>query len=108
MMMRFFFHLLALVALLIAPLAVPTAAMAAQPSAGECTELAIDVAGHDMPAGDHGQGQACCIAVPPAIDPPQAALNSVLSIQHLAFVAMIEPFRLGAGPKAEDPPPRTA
>lgn len=106
--MRFFLHLLALVALLVAPLAAPAGAMAAQPSGSECTDTTMAMAGHEMPAGDHGQGQACCIAVPPAIDPPLAALDASIAIEHLAFIALTAPFRLGAGPKAEDPPPRTA
>lgn len=106
--MRLFLHLLALVALMVAPLAVPAAAMAAQPTTAECTDNAMEMAGHDMPAGDHGQGEACCMAVPPAIDPPLVAIDASAAIEHLAFVAAIEPFRLGAGPKTEDPPPRFA
>lgn len=110
--MRFFFHLLTLLALMVAPLAAPAAAMpmtgTATPTAAECTDIAMDMAGHEMPAGHHGQGKACCIAIPPAIDPPLAALDPSTAIEHLAFVAAIAPFRLGAGPKAEDPPPRIA
>ncbi len=106
--MRLFLHLLAVVALLVAPLAAPAAAMAAKPSAAECKDMAMEMSGHDMPAGDHGQGKACCIAVPPAIDPPLTALDAVAAIEHLAFVAGIAPFHLGAGPNAEDPPPRPA
>lgn len=106
--MRLFVHLLALIALLIAPLAAPAAAMASSPTTAECTDMAMDQPGHEMPAGDHGQGKACCIAVPPAIDPPLTALDPAIAVEHLGFVSAIEPFHLGAGPKAEDPPPRTA
>ena len=106
--MRRFFHLLALMALLFAPLAAPAAAMTAKPTTAECTDMAMEMGGHEMPAGDHGQGEACCIAIPPAIDPPLSALIAIPAIGHLAFVADSAPFRLGAGPKAEDPPPRTA
>lgn len=106
--MRPILQLLALLALLVAPLAVPAAAMASTQSAAECAEMAMEMSGHDMPAGDHGQGKACCIAVPPAIDPPLTALVAVAAIQHLAFVAGIAPFHLGSGPNAEDPPPRLA
>ncbi len=106
--MRSILHLLALLALLVAPLAAPASAMAAKLSSAECTDMAMAMSGHQMPAGDHGQGKACCIAVPPAIDPPQTALDAVAGIEHLAFVPAIAPFLLGAGPKAEDPPPRPA
>lgn len=106
--MRLFLHLLALVALMVAPLAAPAAAMAAKPTAAECTDMAMEMAGHDMPADAHGQDEACCIAVPPAIDPPLAALEDHAEIEHLAFIAANQPFHLGAGPKAEDPPPRIA
>ena len=75
--MRFFLHLLTLLALLVAPLAAPAAAMpmtgTAAPRVTECTDIAMHMAGHEMPAGDHGQGKACCVAIPPAIDPPLTA-----------------------------------
>ncbi|MCY7281147.1 MAG: hypothetical protein LH610_09690 [Sphingomonas bacterium] len=114
--MRSFLYLLALFALLGAPLAAPATAMtmamtmtgAARQSAADCADMAMDRSGHEMPTGDHGKGKACCIAVPPAIDPPVVALDTVPGIEHLAFVATNVPFRLGAGPKAEDPPPRIA
>lgn len=106
--MRSFLHFLSLLALLVAPLAAPAAAATVEQVAGECTDMAMEMAGHEIPIGDHGQGKACCIAVPPAVDPPLTALDSVTALEHLAFVAAIEPFRLGAGPKAEDPPPRIA
>jgi len=101
-------HLLALIALLFAPLAAPAATMAAPPTVAECVEMAMDKTKHDMPAGDHGQARDCCIAVPPAIDPPLTSLNAVAAIDHLAFVTAIQPFHLGSGPNAEDPPPRSA
>ncbi len=106
--MRRFFTLLALVAMMFAPLAAPAAAFASTPIAAECADMAMDMAGHDLPASHHGAGEACCIAVPPAIDPPTIALHSSIMVEHLPFVASIEPFRLGAGPEAEDPPPRAA
>lgn len=106
--MRLILNILALVALLVAPLAAPAAAFAAAPVASECTTKTADGPGHVMPNGDHMAGKACCIAVPPAIDPPLAALEALPDIAHLAFVPVISSFRLGAGPKAEDPPPRAA
>jgi hypothetical protein len=104
--MRRFFPLLALIALLMAPLAAPAAAMAPEKPAAECAEM--DMSGHQMPDSHHGQDEACCIAVPPAIDPPSAALDAVATIDHLAFVGASQSFLLGAGPNAEDPPPRPA
>lgn len=106
--MRLFFHVLALVALLVAPLAAPAAAFAFAPVSPECTTMTDDGLGHVMPDGNHMAGKACCIAVPPAIDPPLAAIDGLPEIVHLAFVSVISSFRLGAGPKAEDPPPRIA
>lgn len=105
--MRLFLHLLALIALLVAPLAAPAAAMTWRPAAAECSDMTIDK-GHATPAGDHGQGKACCIAVPPAVNLQIVALDASAAIEHLALVAAIMPFRLGAGPEAEDPPPRIA
>ncbi|MEO8142135.1 MAG: hypothetical protein ABI617_05710 [Sphingomicrobium sp.] len=106
--MRRFVYVLALVAMMFAPLAAPAAALAATPMATECAGMTMDMTGHDMPVSHHGAGEACCIAVPPAIDPPTIALHPSIMAEHLAFVVLIEPFRLGAGPKAEDPPPRAA
>lgn len=105
--MRRFFHLLTLIALLIAPLAAPATATAGSMTA-HCPEMNVAEADHGMPAADHEMGEACCIAVPPAINAPLNALDGAASIGHLAFVAEIEPFPLGAGPNAEDPPPRNA
>ena len=102
------FQLLTLVALLFAPLAAPVAAMAAVPIAADCHDMAMGRGGHDMPAGDHDIGAACCVAIPPAIDPPLAALYVGSAPDHLAFIVLTEPFRLGAGPHTEDPPPRIA
>ena len=109
--MRSFLHLLTLVALLFAPLAAPAAAMEmAKVEQGkvECAEMEMAAPAHKMPANEHRNGEACCIAVPPAITPPLAALDADASIDHPSFVVKAEPFRLGAGPKAEDPPPRIA
>ena len=106
--MRRFLQLLTLMAMMFAPLAAPAAAMAPTPVAAECADMAMAMDGHEMPSTHHGQGEACCIAVPPAIDPPSAEVAAFAPLEHLAFVADDAPFRLGAGPKAEDPPPRTA
>lgn len=109
MIMRHFFHVLTLVALLFAPLAAPAAALTAVAQGDvKCVDMEMAAPDHQMPAGDHRSGEACCIAVPPAITPPLAALDVAASIDLLAFIAMTEPFRLGAGPMAEDPPPRIA
>ncbi len=102
------FPLLALIALLFAPLAAPMAAMAAVTTQADCGDMAMGGGGHEMPAADHNIGAACCIAVPPAIDPPLTTLDAAIALDHLAFIALTEPFRLGAGPRAEDPPPRNA
>ena len=104
--MRRLLSLLALLSLLVAPLAAPAAGMSVGPVSAECADQAMGA--HDMPASDHARGKPCCIAIPPAIDPPVAMIEAVTAAEHLAFIAAIEPFRLGAGPKAEDPPPRTA
>ena len=106
--MRRFLQLLTLIALLAAPVAAPAAATVGKPVAAECADMAMEMDRHEMPTGDHVQGEACCIALPPAIDPPLSALIALPAIKHLAFLADRAAFRLGAGPKAEDPPPRTA
>ena len=106
--MRRFLQLLTLMAMMVAPVAAPAAAMAPTPVAAECADMAMAMDGHEMPAAHHGQGEACCIAVPTAIDPPSAEVAAFAPVEHLAFVADDAPFRLGAGPKAEDPPPRPA
>ena len=105
--MRYFLHLLTLVALLVAPLAAPAAAMAVvEQSKVDCADMEMAAAKHQMPSGEHRSGEGCCIAVPPAITPPLASLDVDASIDHISFVARTEPFRLGAGPQSEDPPPR--
>ncbi|MEO6580430.1 MAG: hypothetical protein ABIN83_04695, partial [Sphingomicrobium sp.] len=97
--MRRLLHLLTLVALLIAPLAAPAAAMApAQSVATDCKQMNTGSAMHHMPASHHRSGEACCIAVPPAVDPPLVALKPALPLEHPIFVAVAEAFRLGAGP----------
>jgi len=109
MTMRLFLHLLALVALLVAPLAAPAAAMApVGAAAAVCEDMDIGNADHRMPMSDHRGSDKCCVAVPTAIDPALAAIDRIEPPDHLAFVAVISAFRLGAGPKAEDPPPRRA
>ncbi|MEO6581318.1 MAG: hypothetical protein ABIN68_00735 [Sphingomicrobium sp.] len=102
------FRLLTLIALIAAPLAAPAAAMApAQNPAADCK---MDMGGsqHQMPASHHRTGEPCCVAVPAAIGPSLAALEVAPAIDHPTFAAVAVPFRLGAGPKAEDPPPRLA
>ena len=90
--MRRFLELLTLVALLFAPLATPAAAIAAaEQSKVDCADMEMAAAEHKMPAGEHRSGEACCIAVPAAINPPLAALDATPSTDHLAFVAAIEP-----------------
>ena len=107
--MRSTLYLLTLIALLVAPVAAPVAAMASvQPTTTGCQHMDMGAPGHAMPAGHHRQGEACCVAVPPAIDPPVVAMDIAPAIDHPIFVAAIQVFRLGAGPKAEDPPPRVA
>ena len=107
--MRLFLHLLALVALLVAPLAAPAAAMApVGAAAAVCQDMDRGNADHRMPMSDHRGSDKCCVAVPTAIDPALAAIDRIEPPVHLAFVAAISAFRLGAGPKAEDPPPRRA
>ena len=102
------FRILTLIALMVAPLAAPAAAMAPVKAATDCTAMDMGAAQHKMPAGHHSMGEPCCIAVPLAIDPPLAAVHVAQMLDHPAFIVVTEPFRLGAGPKAEDPPPRAA
>lgn len=105
--MRAFLHLLALVALLVAPLAAPAAAMTmVQRTSVDCEQMKMATTEHQMPSGDHHGNDQCCIAVPAAIASPAVALDRIVPLGHLPFVALIEPFRLGAGPLSEDPPPR--
>lgn len=103
------FRLLSLVALISAPLVAPAAAMTpAQNPAADCKQMDMGGSKHQMPAGHHRTGEPCCLAVPAAIGPPLTALGVAPPIDHPIFAAAAVPFRLGAGPKAEDPPPRLA
>ncbi len=108
--MRWLFRILTLVALIGAPIVAPAVALVpAMPAAADCKQMDIMGASqHQMPAGHHHSGEPCCTAVPPAIDPRLAAIAIALPAGHSTFTAVTEPFRLGAGPKAEDPPPRAA
>lgn len=109
MTMRAFLHLLTLVALLFAPLAAPAAAMTmVQQTSVDCEEMEMAATKHQMPSGEHRNADQCCIAVPAAIALPAAALDRIVPLGHLPFVALAQPFRLGAGPQSEDPPPRHA
>ena len=109
MAMQWLFRILTLIALVVAPIAAPAAAMApAMPVAADCKQMDMGASQHQMPAGHHRAGEPCCIAVPAAISSSLTGLNAAPRIDHPAFIAVTEPFRLGAGPKAEDPPPRTA
>ena len=103
------FRLLTLLALLIAPLAAPAAAMVPAKAEAQCHDGAMHSATNRMPAGEHQGGAACCTAVPAAaIDPPLPSLGSIEPLGHLPFVEQATPITLGAGPEAEDPPPRFA
>lgn len=101
------FRLLTLLALLIAPLAAPAAAMVPATVKAQCHDSAMHSAANRMPAGEHQGGAACCTAVPAAaIDPPLPSLGSIEPLGHLPFIEQAKPIALGAGPEAEDPPPR--
>ena len=102
------FRILTLIALMVAPLAAPATAMAPVNAAADCKAMDMGAAQHSMPAGHHSMGEPCCIAVPLAIDSPFVAIAVAPLVDHPAFVAVAEAFRLGAGPSAEDPPPRSA
>ena len=107
--MHWLFRLFTLIALITAPLAAPAAAMASvRADSIECKSMDKDMSRHTMPAGHHRSGEACCVAVPVAIDPPLAALGIVPPLDHPIFVAIARPVHLGAAPKIEDPPPRPA
>lgn len=109
MIMRSFLHLLTLVALLFAPFAAPAAAMATvQQTSVDCEKMEMAATKHQMPSGEHRSGDRCCIAVPAAIASSATTIDPIVPLAHLPFVALIEPFRLGAGPQSEDPPPRRA
>ena len=108
MTMRSFLHLLTLVALLFAPLAAPAAAMAPAQQAAECQDMDLAAPEHQMPAGKHGSSDPCCLAVPSAIGVLPVALGLFEPVSHLSFQPLSDAFRLGAGPLADDPPPRRA
>ena len=108
MTMRSLLHLLALVALLFAPLAAPAAAMVSAQQAAECQEMDMAAPEHQMPAGKHSSTSPCCLAVPCAIGVLPVAIGGFEPLGHLPFQPVSEAFRLGAGPKADDPPPRRA
>ena len=108
MMMRPFLHLLTLVALLFAPLAAPAAVMGPAQQAAECQDMDMATPEHQMPAGNHGSSSPCCLAVPCAIGVLPVAIGWFEPLGHLPFQPVSEAFRLGAGPLADDPPPRRA
>lgn len=108
MAMRSFLHLLTLVALLFAPLAAPAAAIAPAPQAAECQDMDTAAPDHPMPAGKHSGGSPCCLAISCAIGVLPVAIGGFEPVGHLAFQSLSEAFRLGAGPVADDPPPRRA
>ncbi|MEO7365600.1 MAG: hypothetical protein ABIW03_04695 [Sphingomicrobium sp.] len=106
--MQWLLRILTLIALIAAPIASPAAAMApAQAATADCKQMDMGARQHQMPAG-HRSGEPCCTAVPPAIDPSLTAVAVPPPVDHPTFIAVTEPFRLGSGPKAEDPPPRLA
>lgn len=102
------FRILTLIALMVAPIAAPAAAMAPVKAATDCTAMDMGAAQHKMPVAHHPMGEPCCIAVPLAIDSPLVAIAVDRLADHPTFVAKTEAFQLGAGPSAEDPPPRSA
>ena len=106
--MRSFLHLLTLVALLLAPLAAPAAAMAPAQQAAECQDMDMVAPEHQMPAGKHSSSDPCCLAVPCAIGVLPVAIGWFEPLGHLPFQPPSGAFRLGAGPLADDPPPRRA
>ena len=106
--MRSFLHLLTLVALLFAPLAAPAAAMAPAQQAAKCQDMGMAAPEHQMPAGKHSSSSPCCLAVPCAIGVLPVSIGGFEPLGHLPFQPLTEAFRLGAGPMADDPPPRRA
>ncbi len=103
------YRLLTLVALLISSLAAPAAAMTPAMSGGaDCEGSALKSSPHSMPADEHQHAAPCCTAIPAAIDPPLSPVRFIRPIAHLPFTPLAKPFALGAGPKAEDPPPRVS
>lgn len=108
MTMRSLLHFLTLIALLFAPLAVPSAAMASMPSGVECGDMDMASPEHQMPAGKHVSGDPCCIAVTAAIAVLPGSFGLIEPVGHESFQPLAEAFQLGAGPLADDPPPRRA
>lgn len=107
--MPWLFRLLTLIALFVAPLAAPADASApAAPAAADCAEMDMGASFHRMPPNHHGAGESCCVAIPMGIDTPLMAVSLAPPADHRTFIAVAEAFRLGAGPKADDPPPRTS
>ena len=108
--MRIFLHLLTVLGLLVAPLAAPAAAMAMTPvsQSVECQEMDMAAPEHQMPAGKHSASDPCCLAVPCAVAVLSAATESFDPVAHLPFQPLSDAFQLGAGPAADDPPPRRA
>ena len=106
--MQWLLRILTLIALMVAPLAAPAAAMAPPKAATDCKVMDMGAAQHSMPAGHHRAGEACCIAVPLAIDSALVAIAVARLADHPTFVAKTEAFQLGAGLSTEDPPPRSA
>ncbi|HEU4876295.1 MAG TPA: hypothetical protein VFT07_00440 [Sphingomicrobium sp.] len=107
--MQWLFRLLTLVARLVAPLAAPAAANApVAPAAADCARMDMGASSHRMPPSHHGAGESCCIAVPAGIGSPLVAVSLAPPTDHQTFIAVAQAFRLGAGPKADDPPPRTS
>jgi hypothetical protein len=100
-------RILTLIALLVAPLAsfatVPVAA-----AATECAGMDMAASRHRPPADHHHPGEPCCTAIAAAIAPPPAAQAIAPPLDHPDFFADADAFLLGAGPKADDPPPRMA
>ena len=106
--MRIFLHLLTLLALLVAPLAAPAAAMTPVPTSAECQDMPMAAPEHQMPAGKHSASDPCCLAVPCAIAVLSVAPESFDPVDHLSFQSLSQAFRLGAEPAVDDPPPRRA
>lgn len=107
--MQWLFRLLTLIALFAAPLAGPAMATATVPAVqADCATMETSAPQHPMPADHHRAGESCCIAVPAGIDPALHSLTLAAPVDHSTFIAGAEAFVLGAGPMADDPPPRTA
>ena len=107
--MQWLFRFLTLISLMVAPLAAPAAAkIPAVASAADCEKMDMSASDHRTPVGHHDADERCCVAVPAAINVVPPALSFTPPLDHPALIAVVEAFFLGAGPKADDPPPRTA